>query len=154
LKIRADEHVSPEIVRAVREMALSAGWEITSVIEMGDRGLQDDHWITRFAREGGSAILSADTDFFKLPSQVIAVAKTGMKIIHFPPKWANAGCHLQAAHTLLWWRRIEEALTTMKPRECYRPPWNINESGELNRVQVDYARAYKKQRKADPKDPG
>jgi hypothetical protein len=72
-----------------------------------------------------------------------------MKVIHFPAKWANAKVHLQAAHTLLWWPRIEEKIKTMKGRECYRPPWNLSESGELTKVTIDYAEAYKKVRKAD-----
>jgi PIN like domain len=148
MKVRGDEHVSLEIVRAIREMALSPGWQIDSVYDSGDRGATDEHWITKFAREGGNAILTADTDFFKAPAQVVAVEQTGMKIIHFPSKWANAGCHLQAAHALLWWRRIEAKIASMRPRECYPPPWNINESGELMRVQIDYAEALKKQRKA------
>lgn len=36
MKIRADEHVSIGIVRAVREMALSPGWELSQVIEAGE----------------------------------------------------------------------------------------------------------------------
>jgi PIN like domain len=148
MKVRTDEHISPEIVRAVREMSLSPGWEISSVFESGDRGAADEHWITRFARNGGRAIISADVDFFKSPPQVLAVFNTGIRVIHLPPKWANAGCHLQAAHVLLWWRRIEARISAMNDRECYRPPWNINESGELMRVQVDYAEAHKKYKKS------
>jgi predicted nuclease of predicted toxin-antitoxin system len=147
LKIRADEHVSKEIVRAVREMALSPGWELSHVVEEGDKGTADDHWITRFANDGGHAILTADSDFFSLPVQVVAVLNTGVKVIHLPHKWANASCHLQAAHILLWWKRIEKKVTEMKARECYRPPWNINESGDLKQVKIDYAEAQKKQRK-------
>lgn len=37
MKIRADEHVSPKIITAVREVALSEGWELSSVWESG-------HW--------------------------------------------------------------------------------------------------------------
>ncbi len=148
MKIRADEHVSPEIVRAVRDMALSPGWEFSSVIEVGDRGLADEHWITRFAQEGGAAIISADTDFLRTPPQVLAVLNTGMRVIHLPPRWASAGCHLQAAHILLWWGRIEATISEMRDRDCYRPPWNINESGELQRVKIHYEQAHKKHRKA------
>lgn len=147
MKVRADEHVSLEIVRAVREMALSPAWELSSVYEI-DRGADDVHWLTKFAREGGKAIITADTDFFKSPAQVVAVFNTGIRVIHFPPKWANAIGRLQAAHTLLWWRRIEAQIEGMKDRECYRPPWNITEEGTLARVQIDYAEAHKKLRKS------
>jgi len=149
MKIRADEHVSSEIVGAAREIALSVGWELTHVVDEGDGGAADEHWITRFAKQGGDAILTADTDFLKLPNQVVAIFNTGVKVIHLPHRWANAGRHLQASHILLWWRRIEATIESMKARECYRPPWNIDESGKLQRVQIDYAEAHKKQKKAD-----
>jgi predicted nuclease of predicted toxin-antitoxin system len=138
LKIRADEHVSREIVRAVREMALTPALELTHVIDIGDRGSSDVHWITKFAREGGQAILSADTDFVKRPHQVMAVKETGVRVIHLPSRWANARCDLQAAHILLWWRRIELQLQRMAPRECYRPSWNISEEGVLQKVNIDF----------------
>ena len=147
MKVRADEHASPEIVRAIRDMILSAGWELTSVLEH-DRGADDVHWITSFAREGGQAIVSADTDFFKVPQQVVAVADTGLKVIHLPAKWAHAACHLQAAHLLLWWRRIERCIETMSPRQCYRPRWNIDETGALTEVPMDFQTAHRKARQA------
>lgn len=148
MRIRADEHVSKEIVRAVREIALSAGWELTHVREVGQNGAADEHWITAFANDGGHAILSADTDFFLLPPQVVAVFNTGIKVIHLPPKWANAPCHMQAAHILLWWKRIEKKIEAMKARECFRPPWNIDRAGELRQVSIDYDKAHRKIRKA------
>jgi hypothetical protein len=120
LKIRADEHVSPEIVRAIRDMALGPDWKISSVLDH-DRGSDDVHWITHFARDSGHAILSVDTDFFKVPQQVVAIFDTKLRVIHLPAKWANAACHLQAAHLLLWWRRIEACVAEMDDSQCFRP---------------------------------
>jgi hypothetical protein len=148
LKIRADEHVSPHIVIAVRDIALRPGWEITSIHEVGHCGDADEHWITKFANEGGDAILSADRDFLKLEPQVNAVFDTGLKVIHLPPKWGQAKGYLQAAHILQWWERIEAQLTNMKPRECYRPPWNIKDTGVLQKVKIDFKKAQKKRKKA------
>ena len=143
MKVRADEHVSLEIVRSVRAMALSNGWELSHVIEVGDRGSTDEHWITRFANEGGHAIISGDTDFFRRQHLVLEVNRTGLRIIHMPSKWANARCELQAAHILLWWKRIERTISEMGQRECFRPPWNVTEDGTLNKVKVDYQGADK-----------
>lgn len=143
MKVRADEHVSLEIVRAVRGMALTPGWDLSHVVESGDRGAKDEHWITRFARQGGNAIITGDTDFLKRPHQVLAVNRTGMRVIHMPSKWANARCELQAAHVLLWWRRIERCVANMRQRECFRPPWNVSEDGELLKINVDYQNADK-----------
>ena len=154
MKIRADEHVAPAIIAILQAIALSAEHEIDSVLTAGDRGSSDVHWITRFAAEGGEAILTADTDFIKNPPQVAAVFNTGVKVIHLPAKWAGAEGRLQAAHLLLWWARIESTLGAMKRRECYRPPWNLHETGEMQKVDIDFQSAGKKLKKADRKRKG
>ncbi len=141
MKIRADEHISPEIVQAVKNMALGSGFEISHVFDANQAGRKDEHWLTEFAKEGGEAILTADADFHKRPAQVMAVFNTGMKVIHLPPKWGNARCGLQAAHILLWWTRIEKCLTAMGKKECYRPPWDVRETGKLSKVEVDFQAA-------------
>jgi len=147
VKIRADEHVSEQIVRAVREIALSKDWYLSHVVEAGYGGAADEHWATAFAREGGEAILTADTDFHKRHAQMAAIAQTGLKVIHMPPAWAQSRGDLQAAHIFQWWRRIENKLVSMRRRECYQPPWNINEKGELKKVQMDFQNAIKKQKR-------
>jgi predicted nuclease of predicted toxin-antitoxin system len=147
VKIRADEHVSIEIVQAVRNIALSPGWDLSHVIEVGDRSAQDEHWATKFAREDGDAILSGDTDFFKRHQLVVAISRTGLKIIHMPAKWSNARGDQQAAHILSWWRRIETKIQLMSPRECFRVPWDISEAGELTKVRVDYQNAERRMKR-------
>ncbi|WP_026987806.1 DUF5615 family PIN-like protein [Fodinicurvata fenggangensis] len=145
--IRADEHVSPFIVAAIRDIAIRDGWEITSIHEVGDSGSSDVHWITNFANEGGHAILTADKDFVILEPQINAVFDTGLKVIHLPPKWGNFKGYLQAAHILQWWDRIELTLEAMSSRECYRPPWNIKETGELKKVDINFSKAQKKRKR-------
>jgi predicted nuclease of predicted toxin-antitoxin system len=147
MRIRADEHVSPKIVRAVRELAAGAGVELSSVIESGQAGASDVHWITRFARDGGHVVLTADTDFLKVPAQVLAVLQTGIRVVHLPNRWANAALNMQGAHLLLWWRRIEITVAAMSPRECRQPVWTLAEPGELRRVTLDFAGAERKARK-------
>ena len=146
MKVRADEHISRRIVRAVRSIALDPGWELSTVKERGHAGTPDEHWIAEFGREGGNAILSADRDFFRLAPQIGAVAKTGMKVIHLPAKWANAKIHLQAAHILMWWPRIETTIAEMAPRECYQPEWTVRETGLMKKVRIDFGRARRKRR--------
>lgn len=152
MKVRCDEHISPRIVTAISDLALSPGWEISSVLTVGHGGEKDDHWITNFANEGGYGIITADRDFLSLPPQINAVFDTGIKVIHLPPKWGQAKGYLQAAHVLQWWRRIEEQLAIMKPRECYRPEWNIREIGEIKKVHINFQKAQKQRRKESKKD--
>jgi hypothetical protein len=145
LKIRADEHVAQGIVTAIRDVGLSdSAWEISSVVEANQRGQADEHWITVFAKSGGSAILSADRDFFSKPPQIQAVFDTGIRVIHLPSKWGHQPGDLQAAFVLLWWSRIEQTLKTMNGRECYRPPWNLSTAGELKRINIDFQKAQKR----------
>ncbi|MCA3564977.1 MAG: DUF5615 family PIN-like protein [Methylocystis sp.] len=149
MRIRADEHVSPEIVKAVRDLILSPDWGFDHVYDAGDRGSDDVHWITKFANDGGDAILTADKDFIQKPPQVMAVFNTGVKVVHLPPRFCNARGYLQAAHILCWWPRIEIQVVRMKPRECYQPEWNVSgETGKFKKVDIDFANAAKKLRKA------
>ena len=148
MRIRADEHVSERIVDAIINMALGENFELSSVVRCGDRSKSDVHWIKSFANEGGKAILSGDTDFFLRPHQVMAVCQCGLMVVHMPARWSNAKCHLQAAHLLMWWGRIEAALANGRPPQCFRPAWNISERGAVERVRIDYESARKKLRKA------
>lgn len=135
-------------MNAVRELALSPSWEFTSILEIGDDGSSDVHWITNFSRDGGHAILSADKDFTSLEPQINAVFDTGIRVIQLPGKWGNAKGYLQAAHILQWWARIERKITEMMGRECFRPEWNIKETGEMRQVKIDFARAQRQRRRA------
>ena len=131
------------------ELALSPDFEFSSIFHVGHDGSPDEYWATEFAKGGGDAILTADTDFFRKPNQVVAIDQTGLKVIHLPSRWANARAHLQAAHILMWWLRIEVKLQEANPREVWMVQWNINEAGELKRKKVDYGAAHKKLRKAE-----
>lgn len=151
MKVRADEHVSQEIVRIVCDLVLTPPFDLSTVYGAGHGGTEDHHWITEFAKEDGKAILSADKDFFTKPSQVVAIDQTGLRVIYLPPKWANAAAHLQAAFILTWWPRIEETIKAAKPREIWTLRWNISEDGELLRKKIDYGHFRKKLRKANRK---
>jgi|TARA_R100000501_G_scaffold10060_3_gene19968 hypothetical protein len=135
-------------VESIRSIAVSDGVEISSVREAGHNGKSDTYWISQFAEDGGDAILSADTDFFKKPPQVEAVFKTGLKVIHLPKGWAIANRSLQAAHVFLWWERIEKQLSEMRPRQCYSPPYNLNDTGKLKQIPFGFQSAQKKIKRA------
>lgn len=147
MKIRADEHVSERIVRLVRDMTLSPTWELSHIAEEGQRGAADEHWATQFANEGGHAILSADKDFHTKPNQIIAIQRTGLKVIYLPAKWQGAQCHLQAAHVLLWWDRIEKKVKECKQREFWQTQWGFSQDAELVQKALHFQDAEKKLKK-------
>lgn len=148
MRIRADEHIAPAIVQAVNQIALGEGFELTSVLKEGFKGSSDVHWITAFARDGGAAILTADTDFLKQPLQVQAVERTGVRVIHLPSAWANATRAIQAGHLLIWWQRIETQIKAMKPRECYQIPFTVSDNVPLKKIAIDFQGINKKAKKA------
>lgn len=153
MKVRADEHVSQEIVQAVQGIALSPGWELSHVITTSGAGTDDVPWITSFANDGGNVILTGDNDFLKRHHQVMAVHAAGLKVIHLPHKWCNARCDLQAAFILTWWKRIENKLAGCAARECWKPPWNLVETGDLMKITIDYEKARRKVRKSSTGNP-
>ncbi len=145
MKICADEHVSPEIVRVVREIALNPSWELSHVFDAGQGGADDVPWITQFARNGGKAILTADADFHKRPHQVMAVCNTGLIVVHLHPRWANSRRTMQTSHILFWWEAIEGTLKLAKPRQCWKVPFSFPEQKrELTQTGLDYEEARKK----------
>jgi hypothetical protein len=148
VKIRADEHVSPEIVQAINKLAIGSDHTLDSVFTAGHRGLDDVPWVTKFAREGGKVILSADTDFHKKPHQIAAVHELGLMVVELPSRWANSRCRLQASHILYWWEAIEQAIGSGNPSDFLRVPWGFPEKPALTRLRVNYAEARKKIRKA------
>lgn len=149
MKVRADEHVSPEIVDVVCRFGLNIVTTFDHVYDAGDGGAADEHWITSFATNGGKAIITADDDFTSKPPQVVAVFNTGIKVIHLPHKWGFADGFIQAAFILLWWPRIERQLKAMNERECYRPEWNVSsQTGAWKKVEINFAKAQQKFRKS------
>ncbi|MES2098006.1 MAG: DUF5615 family PIN-like protein [Pseudomonadota bacterium] len=152
MRIRADEHVAPAIVQAINDLAIAEGFELTSVLRTGFGGTTDVHWITAFAADGGDAILTADTDFLKQPPQVLAIERTGLKVIHLPAGWANATRAVQAGHLLIWWRRIETQLQAMKKRECFTTHFAPPENAALKKVTLDFQGMGKKAKKAAKRD--
>ena len=147
MRIRADEHITKKIVRSVNEICgqeLIDDVELSSIYDEGHHGSSDEYWATEFAKNGGSAILTADTDFFRKPNQIVAIHQTRLNVFHLPPRWANARAHLQAAHILMWWPRIAAKVRERKRGELWTIPWNIREAGELKQGKINYQEAYAK----------
>ena len=151
MRIRADEHISVKIVRSINEICGQGQFgefDLSSVYDEDHQGSSDEYWVTEFAKKGGNAILTADTDFFRKPNQIVAIHQTRLTVFHLPQRWANAQAHLQAAHILMWWPRIVATLRDGKQSEVWTVPWNIRESGELKQRKIDYQEAYTKLRRS------
>lgn len=117
MRLIGDEHVSPKIIRAVRELALAGkpartGWSIESVIGSRYASTEDEDWIAAFATDGGQGLISADRRMLKRPTLITQIAETGVVGVYVQGGWANENRVQQAAHLLFWWPRIEETFAT------------------------------------------
>ncbi len=139
MKIRADEHISPHLIKYIQDnCTLDPNIQLDSLINTNNRGASDDAWIRQFKEDGGDAILTADSDFIKNSIAVKAVQNTGIKIIHLPAQWAGSNLIRQTAFLLLWWERIIKKIELMKPRQCFQPKWNIKFDTDLKQIEIDF----------------
>lgn len=146
MKIRADEHISRKIVRAIAELALRDGWELTHVRDVHDRRTADETWIPRFAREGGKAILSGDRKMRGRPHQIAAISESGLVCVFLSHEWSTARRTVQAASLLFWWERIEAKISVAKPRECWLVPFEFSK-GDLMPYSISYDKIEQQNRK-------
>jgi hypothetical protein len=84
VKICADEHVSPKILRAVREIALPRLSTLYGVRELQLNGKEDEYWIEQFANDGGVGILSGDRRMLRRERVLEAIKQTGLVAVYMP----------------------------------------------------------------------
>lgn len=115
MKLRADEHVSPKIVRALKEVVLSPGWELTHVRDAHGARTADETWVPRFAIEGGKAIITADANMLKRPHQLLAIQQSNVVGLILPHARAIAKRHVQASSLIYFWPEIEACFRDRVP---------------------------------------
>lgn len=126
MKVRADEHVSRKIVRAISDLALSDGWELTHVRDLHERRTADETWIPRFAADGGKAILSGDRKIRSRPNQIKSIRDSGLICIFLPSEWASSRRAIQAAFLIYWWSKIEFKILQSQPTDCWLVPFEFS----------------------------
>lgn len=139
MKIRADEHVSPKIIRALRDLVLNPAWELSHVREMHGTRTADETWVAQFAADGGRGIITADATMLKRPHQRRAIQSSGVAGVVLPRAWAMARRHIQASALLFHWPQIEDVLATAAPGEFWRMPTRLHR-GPLERVRIGASR--------------
>lgn len=99
----------------------------------------DETWIPRFAAEGGNAILSADRNILVRPNQLKALAESKLVAVFLSAKWASSRRHIQAAHVLHCWPRIEKVIEQSQPSQCWRVPFGFDDA-PIELIQIDLAK--------------
>ena len=142
MKIRADEHVSPRILRALELLVLRDDWELSTVREVHAARTHDETWIPRFASEGGRALLSGDGKMLKRPHELKAIRESGLVVVIMASPWQSARRHEQAA-TLIWhWPELSILLEGANSGDCFRVPFAFGKS-RIEKLEIKYDKAIK-----------
>jgi PIN like domain len=148
LKICTDEHVSTWIVGIIRDSCLGSNHSLEHVEDYHLRGIEDEIWVRRFAKAGGEAILSADSEMLRRHNEIVAICDSGLRLAILPSKWANSARNLQASHIMFWWPRIQYVFTSCRPRQCWKVPWGYNEKDTLIQVKVNFENSRRRLKKS------
>lgn len=137
MRLIGDEHVSPKIIRALQDLAISRidGWQIESAVGSRYSGREDEDWVAAFARDGGHGLISADREMLKRPTLITQISETGLIGIYVRGGYANAPRVRQAAHMLFWWPRIEETFRKAAPGTAWIVPNGFGEAKPLRECQ-------------------
>ena len=147
MKIRADEHVAPKILRALENLVLRDDWELSHVRDFHGARTLDETWIPRFASEGGRVLLSGDASMLRRPHELKAILESRVVVVVMAPPWQNSKRHQQAASLIWHWPAIEAALLTASDGDCWRVPFAFG-SSTIEKVSVNYAKAIQAGKKA------
>ena len=112
----------------------------------------DAPWIRRFAADGGSVIISGDTNMRRQPHERLALVQQGMVTIFFEPKWSKWVFFRKCALLLNWWPAIAKTAKAAKPGSFWRVPANWELDGKLHPVSNEDARLLRIQRQIAAKE--
>ena len=114
MKFAFDEHVPRGIVKVFQILAdVSSLLPITEVVSAriyvhsDDKG-DDQHWIRRYSRDGGSFVLSGDKKMRGRPHELKALVDEKMIVFFFSPVWNKKNGYVKSAMLLNWWPKIVE----------------------------------------------
>ena len=131
MKLCGDEHISPKILRAIREIARPKGCEILSVYDLNMNGLEDETWISKFIAQGGTGFISGDRQMLKRDALVKQIKTTGIIAVFMPSEYASAKRIWQAAHMMFWWSKIHLTFETAERGSIWTVPKDFG-NNQLN----------------------
>ncbi|MEQ1801792.1 MAG: hypothetical protein ABL989_07720 [Gammaproteobacteria bacterium] len=111
MKVALDEHVPPAVGRGLVAMLTAGGDGAVTIVlakdyATGQPAPDDVPWITKFAADGGTVIISGDKAIRSVPEVQRAVAETGVIAFYLPSRWNHWDMARRSAFILSWWERI------------------------------------------------
>lgn len=125
MKIRLDENISYRVADAIKAyMANRPGFEVSWVRQDNDPGTSDPAWLTKFAADGGDAIVSGDARILQHWPDLVAYTESGLISFFPPPQYAELVGYGKAAFILRWWPAIVEKIKGAERGDRFRMPYS------------------------------
>jgi hypothetical protein len=123
LRVRLDENLSYRVADAVRAILSGrTGLVVDWVRDEHPPGTTDPSWISKFAADGGNAIVSSDTNILQHWPDLIAYMESGL-VSFFPPTgFDRLKGYGQASLIMRWWPCIVEKIKTSAQGDAWRIP--------------------------------
>jgi hypothetical protein len=124
LKVRLDENLSYRVAGAIRAiLSARTGMTVDWVLDHHPPATTDPAWIFQFAKDGGSAIISGDTNILQHWPDLVAYMESGL-VSFFPPhRFDELKGYGKASLILRWWPCIVEKIKVSAPGDSWRLPW-------------------------------
>ncbi len=130
MKVAFDEHVPPGIVKVFKTLAEEGDIVRIEFVSARDYRLPKDKgdppWLERFAKDGGSVVISGDRKMRSRPHERAALAEAGLITFFFRPVWSERTMFVKSAMLLNWWPRINEYIWQSSPSQCWEIPFQWN----------------------------
>lgn len=87
-----------------------------------DKG-EDQHWVRRFSKDGGTLIISGDKRMRGRPHERRALVDENMIVFFFSPAWSQKNSFVKSAMLLNWWPKILETASSAANPSLWRVPF-------------------------------
>lgn len=126
MKIAFDENIPSMMVIVFQALAKDGGVLKTQIVTAadyrpkGEKG--DEHWVVRFAKDGGQIIISGDTKMHGRLHELAALVESGVVTYFFERKWSTFSFFTKSAMLLHWWPKVREHMDTAGKGTCWEIP--------------------------------
>lgn len=167
MKIAFDENAPKVLVEvfrtfaSVRQLKNKTGvFEVKSSRDYTPKPSDDDYiaksdvpWIKRFAADGGTVIISGNTEMRYVPHERLALTQAGMLVFFFDSKWNNWDFFRKCSLLIYHWPAIARRIKQARPPAFWHIPLSWNAKAKLRKTSTDDPQKLKLERTTKPMRP-
>lgn len=148
MKIALDEHIAPTVADAIIALLEDGRHGSIEVVRAKDYveapASSDTPWLRKFAKDGGSIVITGDKRMRTRPHEAEALSELGLITFFAPTSWNHMPFMIRASYLLLWWESIIESAKDAKRGTCWQLPdnWNAG-SAKIKKVRLKEVRKTK-----------